>query len=146
MSVVAATISHLRANAGVNLYVGKRIYRTVVPANAALPYVTVQGLGGTTHEHYQGGVAGMRGSRLQINCYAADANTAGDAWETIRLALDGLAHTTLGAAPYDVSNATVMIEDHFDDYEEPRDASDRGTFSVKSEWHVWREEAVPVRV
>jgi len=146
MNIAASTISHLRDTAAVCEYVGKRIYRTVVPDSDDLPYVTVQRIGGTRHEHYQDGVSGMRGSRLQINCYAGNPNTADEISEAVRIAMDGMEHTTVGAPPFDQSVGSVSLDDDFDDYEEPVGGGDKGTYSVRQEWHVWHDESVPVRV
>ncbi len=79
-------ISLLTANTGVNNLVAGRVYKSVLPRGYTLPAIAVHRYGGT-QEYVFAGPSGVREDQIQVDCYAADAETAQQVAEAVRALL-----------------------------------------------------------
>lgn len=78
----SALTARLNAAAPVTAITGSRIYWTLVPAAAALPYVRMQTVSDPRPEHL-GAYDAARVTRVQVDCFAASYKTARDLAEKI---------------------------------------------------------------
>ena len=121
--------------------VGTRIYRLKRPQGTALPAITYRKLS-EQNVGYQSGVSTLSRARIGIDCWAA----LPDAAETVRNAVRDVCQNysgTVSDAGEDVEIVHSWIEDDFEDFEEPADASDTGVYKASIDWLVWWRPAVP---
>lgn len=141
-TLAEALYAHLTNDAAVAALVGARIYPGVAPADASLPRITYNQIGGQ-HPQEASGVAGRRRVILQINSWAASDNAAGALSEKVRLALAGLQGTLgSGGSTLMIAETTLLNDPHT--LPPPHSGNDMPrAWGVAAEYAFWHDEAVP---
>ena len=140
MSIKAAIRIKLLATAAVTIKTGSRIYPVgVTPSKRVYPYITYFRVS-SAHERHLGGGAKLAHPRFQINVWSLSMDEAELLAESIRESLDNF------SGRIETSNATVDIRACFlegdeDDFEQPRDATNRGVHSRKLDFVIWHAES-----
>lgn len=142
MSIHQALKSHLLNDSDVALIVEDRVFRTIAPRGAALPRITFQRIDDTRERHMTA-VSGHLSTDFDLKCWAATENEAIELADAVRRSLDHKHHTTIGLAPFGETISAAFLEDSFDDYEAPSDASDDGIHVVVQSWTIWHTETIP---
>ncbi len=144
MSIKAAIRIKLLATANVTGRTGSRIYPVgASPSKRIYPYITYFRVS-AVHERHLGGGAELAHPRFQINVWSLSADEAELLADAIRESMDNF------SGRIETSNATVDIRASFlesdeDDFEQPRDATNRGVHSRKLDFVIWHKEtATPV--
>lgn len=145
MSLKAALASHIKADGSVSLRVGSRVYLTVAPQNAVLPYITIQQISGE-HIRHMTAESGLARMDVQISCFddsPVDVDTLAD---ELRLSLSHIPATTIGTPPNTAAISRAFLDTSNDDYAPGRDAKGSGIYGVRMSWTVWYAETVPTFV
>lgn len=141
MSLKDALYEELKDNAGVSALVSTRVYSTVAPEGAALPFVVFQQLGGD-HDHHMGGANGLTRREIQIAYYANKPKDAEAGGEAIRDAIDGF-HGTMGT----VVTANVRMShlgSAIDTFEPAADSKHtKSVYGINQSWSFWHTDTVP---
>lgn len=98
-----------------------RVYPDVAPADAALPYITYQQVGGQALAYLETAVVGKRNARFQVNVWATTRTAAANLARTVEDTL--VASTTLRAIPIGAMNA---------EYE-----PDTGLYGARQDFSIW---------
>lgn len=115
------------------------------PANVP-PFITYR-VSDTSHEHHLGGSTGLARATVVISCVSAIADAAGvsvaqDLAEKVRDTMDGKRGTLgPGGGTFDVRD--ISLDSKEDEYDPPRDGSERGIHSVNMVFTVWYRESIP---
>lgn len=133
--IESALILYLREDTGVASLVNDRIYPLVAPQRAELPLLTYQRVDGERIRTLAG-PTGSAHPRLQINCFATTYRDAKTLAEAVRLALDGLADTTMD----DVSVASVGLLNEIDMTESPVSGEEIPVSHIAMDFEIWHAE------
>ncbi len=109
MVIEEALYSHLAADAGVSALVGDRIYPTLAPQEAELPYLVYQRVSGPRVRSH-GGPSGLAHPRFQITGAAETYPSLRAVMNAVRAALDGFKGTMGGTGGVEVGGAFVENE------------------------------------
>lgn len=141
-SIKQTLASYLRADFDISQRVGGRVYLTVAPQRASLPYVVIQQIS-ADHIRHMTAASGLVDASFQINAVAKSPLEADNLANEIRERLDHLLNTVVGSPPYDSRIHFAALAGHIDDFVSPTDASGVGVFVVRMDWTVWHTETVP---
>lgn len=136
-SLHRALYAYLSLYAPLQALIHTRLYPSVAPSSAVLPYVTVQRLGVGSHYHMQG-VSATFDTAVQVDCWALQAGEAKRVAETIRGALDAYSGTM-----DDLDIDGVFVEAEVDLAEFAEDGSERVYHRVSLTLTVWHERGLP---
>lgn len=125
MTIKSGLISLLAGESSITDICGTRIYVNKAPQGADLPHVIVTLMSAEHNTTMDGGSNLLRFVDFDLDCYADRSVTADSLATAVRVFIDDYSGTagseTIGA---------VIINDESDEYEPPRDASDKGRYVV----------------
>ena len=141
MTLLEALAVYLASKSQITDIASTRIYRLKRPKNTSLPAITYRKLWGQD-QLYQAGTSTLAEVRVRITCWAAAPNTA----ESLRSAVRDVLQRYSGTITDDEENVTIILarlEGDAEDYDEPEDASDNGTYVAPVDVHIWWRPTAP---
>lgn len=125
----------LLADAPVLAVVSTKIWPMIAPQGSAMPYIVYSRIG-TDHIEVLAGSAGLARATFQIDCWSDSFDTVRDLANKVRIALQGV-QGTHASVVIDGINMTSEV----DDYEEPENKNEPGTYGVKMDFGIWFVES-----
>lgn len=141
MTLLEALAVYLNSKSAITDEVGSRIYRGKRPQGTSLPCI-VYSKASNLDQLYQTGTSTLAWTRIQIECIAEKPDTA----ETIRDAVRDVCQRysgTITSGEETVTVVLVMVENDYEDTDEPKDASDTATFYAICDLYVWWRPVAP---
>lgn len=137
----AAFYYHVTNDVGVSALISNRFYPAAeIPSSAALPYANYQRIS-TRHIRHMTAGAGLVSSRYQVRAFGKSVLLAAQLADAFRGCID-MYSGDMGEAGSTVEVNRAFIENDFEDYVAPGDASQRGVYSVVQDFIIWHEESV----
>lgn len=133
-----AVRSVLVDDATVSGLVGSRIYPTVAPATAGLPYVVYQRIS-TNRVRDQGGVSDLAQPRIQVSCWADSYSGTKTLADAVRAAIDGY-RGTAGPVGSQTAIRRITCENETDAADLYPEGSDNRVFGTIFDFMVWHAE------
>lgn len=127
MSIEAALIAALKADAGVSALVSTRVFLAGARQGAAYPYITIQRVS-TVGSAPLDGPSTLDWPQFQIDVWAVKATDALSAGEAVRTAIDGI-HTA-GSPAFTAT---------FQDQRGPAPDEESRNFRVSQDYLLWHE-------
>jgi Protein of unknown function (DUF3168) len=124
MSIEGAIVLTLKADSAVTAIVAGRVYPMIAPQSAAMPRVTYT-IVSTDIDQILTGPSGLRITRMQIDNRATSYAQAKSLADLVRAALDNLSGLIDST---DIQ--TVQVQTLIDNYEQPTDGDQIGTYNV----------------
>lgn len=142
MSVEAAILEHVLADAAVAALVGERGYMELAPQSASRPLIVAQ-LVSNAGERHLGGPDSLAQARVQISISADSVSDRALVSIAVREALDGLQSQTLGTGEVATVVRSIALEDRRNMAEPLGDASQRVRYRQIMDFMVWHRQSVP---
>lgn len=133
MSLKTALFSYLGGITAVTDLVGTRVYPSVAPADAALPFI-VYSIISSEHARHLGGASGFVRRRVQFDCYDATPDGVETVFQVIS---DALEAKTGDIGSEDLSVLSSGIESERDDYTAPTDGTEQSKFRRSVDFLIW---------
>lgn len=129
---------------GVYSIVGYKMYPTVAPQNAALPFGVYRTVD-TTHEEQLINMSGIARARIQWDWFDDDPEVVASIMDAARLAAARILNRviTIGDAELDIKS--IKLENDYEEFEPIIDASGKPIFNGKQDFFVWFAETIPTR-
>lgn len=134
MSVKAAIVAHLLADANVTALVSTRVVQMPADFNTDRPYIAVSQHGGIEALHATGD-SGLARDDGDIYCVADDQETSFDVADVVRVAL--IIRGTIGTGGDTISAKRFGVGRPVDDHTAPTAAGARGRFAARMPWSTW---------
>ena len=132
-----ALYAYLSLHAPLQALVATRVYPSIAPSGAALPYVTVQRLAVGSIYH-MGGASATHDTLVQVDCWALQPMQVQHLAQVVRQSLDGFTGTWDGLAI-----DGVFVENEIDDAEPADDGSQRIFYRTILTLACWHEREAP---
>jgi len=137
MTIEADIFTHLTATTSVTAIVGTKIRPNIAGVNDALPYIIYERLATDPEIHLLAG-SNRANTRISLDCFSETYSSAQDLADNVFLALHGKTGV-IGSHRFD----SIFIENRFDDYIPPKQASDTGTHVASLTVSAWHSVTVP---
>lgn len=134
MSVKAAIVAHLLADANVTALVSTRVFQMPADFSTVRPYIAVSQLGGIEALHATGD-SGIVRDVGDIYCVADDQETSFGVADVVRVAL--IIRGTIGTGGDTISAKRFGLGRPSDDHTSPTEAGARGRFAARMPWTAW---------
>lgn len=134
MSVKAAIVAHLLADANVSALVSTRVFQMPADYNTPRPYIAISQNGGIEALHATGD-SGLARDDGDIFCVADDQGTSFDVADVVRTAL--IIRGTIGTGGDTITAKRVGLGRPSDDHTSPAEAGARGRFAARVPWTIW---------
>lgn len=90
------------------------------------------------HDHTLSAAAGSAIPRFRIHCWGSTDTGVDALAEALRNVMQGFSGT-MGSTTVQ----SVILEDEFDEYEDPEDGSDNGVFGIAHDYQIRYAESLP---
>lgn len=137
-NIFKAIQSLLETDVDVNASVSGQITAGVAPTNWKLPYITFDRFASNGVNHMLG-ASGFSRDSFQVSIFNEKRGQGFEIFDLVRLAIDGLPHTTVGT----VIISTLKIVNSSDDILPPDDGSEIPTFRTRLDFEVWYRRSIP---
>lgn len=137
-TVQQALAAELINDVEINALVSGRVYDTVAPPNAIMPYIILQQLT-SDHHYHMGGRSGMAVTDIQVTIW--DNTPPWALSDTLRKLLTNK-FNTLGAGSYTITTYDNIVESVSEDYEPPGFGDEVGAFAVRMIARIWHYESL----
>lgn len=140
MTLEDAIHYRLSNDAGVSDLVGARIYKVKLPqlsrtnSKAQLPAITYQKISGQQESHQLGGT-NLHAAVLQVSCWSGDYSQCKSLVEAVKSCLSWFSGD-IGTVEDHLEVLRIAYLGDLDEFEEPQDGSDGGTFHVPVDFEV----------
>lgn len=129
--------SYLLGDSAVAAIAGSRMYHVIASQGVTQPHIVFNRISGQGDHHMQG-PSGLNRPRLQIDCWAQDADTAAALALAVKARIDGFKGAIAfgSSSPQDsVAVQGVFFESERDDYDDTAKL-----FRVSHDYLIWYEE------
>jgi hypothetical protein len=137
-----ALYSVLSGAAAVAAIVGTRIEPTNSQQASTLPRIVYERTAAEYEQTLLGSSSGLCRATYDFDCIASTYSGVKTLAAAVRSALDRYKGNQTGSG-YDETIYRVMLDDDTDEFEPPRDGSDRGDYVVRMTFEVWYGVTVP---
>lgn len=138
MSLKEDIYTYMSTNAGIIALTETRIYPNLATSRATFPYITFERIDNRS-EHHMLAASKLARATYEISCWSDTAASLDAVAEAVRNAFDGF----IG-----VMGSTIVrrarVEQNSDDFIDPTDGSQEGTFGDRIDVSLWFVQSVPV--
>ena len=140
--IIPPLISHLQADSTITDEVSTRIYwEAEQGSDPVWPFITLEKVSSLPY-HDLGGSVGVTRTRVEVDAWATEGDTADNIGNLIRLSLDDF-RGTIGNAPYTATVLGITLVDDSSEPIKPSDASPTGVHRARLDFEITYTQSTP---